>query len=379
MYTQRAVWCAMLALSCLAATMSRRTRAQPAETAAVAMQPPQDAPEAQLSQLRAKYHLPMATVAQLLGFFDGAGEVDTKKAYQTLLAIRKRRNTHHSGEQELGTHCDRKGDKKGERHEYPWYWWFRQPGCDDAYTGEETFPGLLAFDVDTQCRVVQVLEKELSALRAGLKSHPGPEDADHLRRWHALVEGLCAEYPQVLYYSPGPRDTARHRAEAVRVAVLEMVSCRLLPDPQSSEVCDMQTDDAVSAGAVDALVPADPTPTAEEANGTETIVNFTSVDDAEQALQALQAVVAADAADAARRRRPFSVRLSSTSKHRWRERRPKKPPRSCAACSSSHRRGARTSSRSFRVCRRAALRSRWTSSWRRRARTPRGAPCCTII
>ena len=99
MYTQRAVWCAMLALSCLAATMSRRTRAQPAETAAVAMQPPQDAPEAQLSQLRAKYHLPMAAVAQLLGFLDGAGEADTKKAYQTLLAIRKRRNTHHSGQQ----------------------------------------------------------------------------------------------------------------------------------------------------------------------------------------------------------------------------------------------------------------------------------------
>ena len=115
-------------------------------------------------------------VAQLLGFFDGAGEADTKKAYQTLLAIRKRRNTHHSGEQELGTHCDRKGEKKGERHEWPWYWRFRQPGCDDAYTGEETFPGLLAFDVDTQCRVVQVLEKERSALRAGLKSHPGPED-----------------------------------------------------------------------------------------------------------------------------------------------------------------------------------------------------------
>jgi len=129
----------MLALSGLAATMSRRTRAKPAETAAVAVQPPQDAPEAQLSQLRAKYHLPMATVAQLLGFFDGAGEVDTKKAYQTLLAIRKRRNTHHSGEQELGTHCDRKGDKKGERHEYPWYWRFRQPGCDDAYTGEEQY------------------------------------------------------------------------------------------------------------------------------------------------------------------------------------------------------------------------------------------------
>eukprot|EP01046_Picozoa_sp_COSAG06_P017703 COSAG06_NODE_1210_length_10251_cov_8.941588_8_plen_120_part_00 len=40
MYTQRAVWCAMLALSCLAATMSRRTRAQPAETTAVAVQPP---------------------------------------------------------------------------------------------------------------------------------------------------------------------------------------------------------------------------------------------------------------------------------------------------------------------------------------------------
>ena len=298
MYTQRAARCTMLALSGLAATMSRRTRAKPAETAAVAVQPPQDAPEAQLSQLRAKYHLPIAAVAQLLGFFDGAGEADTKKAYQTLLAIRKRRNTHHSGEQELGTHCDRKGEKKGERHEWPWYWRFRQPGCDDAYTGEETFPGLLAFDVDTQCRVVQVLEKERSALRAGLKSHPGPEDADPLRRWHALVEGLCAEYPQVLYYSPGPRDTARHRAEAVRAAVLEMVSCRLLPDPQSSEVCDMQTDDAVSAGAVDALVPADPTPTAEEANGTETIVNFTSVDDAEQALQALQAAVAADAADA---------------------------------------------------------------------------------
>ena len=56
----------MLALSCLAATMSRRTRAQPAETTTVAVQPPQDAPEAQLSQLRAKYHLPMAAVAQLL-------------------------------------------------------------------------------------------------------------------------------------------------------------------------------------------------------------------------------------------------------------------------------------------------------------------------
>ena len=93
----------MLALSCLAATVSRRTRAQPAETTMVAVQPPQDAPEAQLSQLRAKYHLPMAAVAQLLGFSDSAGEVDTKKAYQTLLAIRKRRNTHHSGEQELGS------------------------------------------------------------------------------------------------------------------------------------------------------------------------------------------------------------------------------------------------------------------------------------
>jgi len=118
----------MLALSCLAATVSRRTRAQPAETTTVAVQPPQDAPEAQLSQLRAKYHLPMAAVAQLLGFSDSAGEVDTKKAYQTLLAIRKRRKRHHSGEQELGTHCDRNGENKGERHEWPWYWRFRQPG-----------------------------------------------------------------------------------------------------------------------------------------------------------------------------------------------------------------------------------------------------------
>ena len=83
-------------LSGLAAAVSRRTRQRSAETTKVAVQPPQDASEVQLAQLRARYHLPMASVAELLGFVEKSGAGDTKRGYETLLAIRQRRSTHHS-------------------------------------------------------------------------------------------------------------------------------------------------------------------------------------------------------------------------------------------------------------------------------------------
>ena len=102
MYKWCAVRCAVVMLSRLAAAVSRRTRQRPAETTKVAVQPPQDASEVQLAQLRARYHLPMASVAELLGFVEKSGDGDTKRGYETLLAIRQRRSTHHSGE-----HCSK--------------------------------------------------------------------------------------------------------------------------------------------------------------------------------------------------------------------------------------------------------------------------------
>ena len=230
MYKWCALRCAVVTLRCLAAAVSRRTRQRLATTIEVAVEPPQDVSEVKLAQLRARYHLPTASVAELLDFVDESGAGDTKRSYETLLAIRRRRSTHHSGEKELGTHCDRKGEKNGARHEWPWYWRFRQPGCDDAYTGQETFPALLPFDVETQCKVVSLLKDNLSAVRVGLNSYPNPEEAELLHRWHKLVRELVEKYPEVLYYAPGSRDTSRNHADAVRSAVQEMVHCRLLPD-----------------------------------------------------------------------------------------------------------------------------------------------------
>ena len=273
-------------LSRLAAAVSRRTRQRPAETTKVAVQPPQDASEVQLAQLRARYHLPMASVAELLGFVEKSGDGDTKRGYETLLAIRQRRSANHSGEQELGTHCDRKGEKTGARHEWPWYWRFRQPGCDDAYAGQEIFPALLPFDVETQCKVVSLLQADPSALRAGLKSYPVyPNDAEPLQRWHELVDEMTQQYPHVLYYAPGSRANRANRAAAVRSAVHEMVACRLLPDPQAqTETCDMQTDDSAKQKTDGSAKQKSDT----RKRVTEEIVHFTCVADAQQALQALE-------------------------------------------------------------------------------------------
>ena len=62
--------CGVVTLSRLAAAVSRRTRQRPVEATEVAVQPPQDVSEVQLAQLRARYHLPMASVAELLGFVE---------------------------------------------------------------------------------------------------------------------------------------------------------------------------------------------------------------------------------------------------------------------------------------------------------------------
>jgi hypothetical protein len=64
-YKWCAVRCAVVMLSGLAAAVSRRTRQRSAETTKVAVQPPQEASEVQLAQLRARYHLPMVSVAEL--------------------------------------------------------------------------------------------------------------------------------------------------------------------------------------------------------------------------------------------------------------------------------------------------------------------------
>ena len=105
----------------------------------------EDAAEIQLDKARAAYHLPMLSVARILGHHDELGGVDTKQTHETLLAIRARRDTGHSGEMELGAHCDINGRRTGARHAAAWYWRFRQPGCDDAYGGEDIFPALLPF------------------------------------------------------------------------------------------------------------------------------------------------------------------------------------------------------------------------------------------
>ena len=85
-YKWCALRCAVVTLRCLAAAVSRRTRQRLATTIEVAVEPPQDVSEVKLAQLRARYHLPTASVAELLDFVDESGAGDTKRSYETLLA-----------------------------------------------------------------------------------------------------------------------------------------------------------------------------------------------------------------------------------------------------------------------------------------------------
>ena len=273
-----------LALRRLVAAVSRRTRRTTAPEPVETLKPPQDAAEIQLDKARAAYHLPMLSVARILGHHDELGGVDTKQTYETLLAIRARRDTGHSGEMELGAHCDINGRRTGARHEAAWYWRFRQPGCDDAYGGEDIFPALLPFDVDTQCKVVEILKGDAHALAAGCASHPDEKEAVHLPRWHELVTELTEQYPEVVYYTPGPRDTQRDRAQAVRASVSELVRLYILPDPRALRQTAEATVTAETEVAADAT-----------AMETETVVNLTSVDDAEAALLRLAVDAESDA------------------------------------------------------------------------------------
>ena len=198
---------------------------------------PQNEFETQLERQRSRWHLPMATCAAQMGLHTAEGDPDTKALYENLFETRKCRDASHSGEMELGAHCDVFGDKIGARHEYPWFFRFRVPGCDKAYDHSETFPALLGFDVREQLEALDKLRADDEALRVGLLERP-PEpgqEMEALQRFHELAVQLEVEHPNVFYFAKHStaRANKRELVESFRMVLKELIDAFLLEDPRS--------------------------------------------------------------------------------------------------------------------------------------------------